>query len=60
MLKLIRRMLHLPRGIPQAKTPYEQEAIKRHIQAPNKEIANLGYELYGLMEGEIRIGESIG
>ena len=40
-----------------AKTPHEQESIKRRIAASDGQIDSLVYELYGLTEEEIRIVE---
>ena len=40
-----------------AKTPHEQESIKRQIAATDKQIDQLVYELHGLTEEEIRIVE---
>jgi hypothetical protein len=44
-------------GLPRAKTPHEQESLKRTIVATDNQIDELGYELYGLMEEEVRIVE---
>jgi hypothetical protein len=43
-----------------AKTPHEQESIKRHIAATDGQIDALVYELYGLKEEEIQIVEKTG
>ena len=40
-----------------AKTPHEQESLRRTIAATDKQIDALVYELYGLSEDEIRIVE---
>ncbi|MBM3330529.1 hypothetical protein FJY68_01600 [candidate division WOR-3 bacterium] len=43
--------------LPKAKTPQEQESLKRTIEATDNQIDVLVYELYGLTEDEIRIRE---
>jgi len=43
--------------LPKAKTPHEQESLQRQIAATDKSIDALVYELYGLMEADIRIVE---
>jgi len=39
------------------RTPQEQEMVKREIDATDKAIDKLVYELYGLTEDEIKIVE---
>jgi type II restriction/modification system DNA methylase subunit YeeA len=39
-------------------TPQEQERLTRNIQATNREIDTLVYQLYGLTDEEIKIVES--
>jgi hypothetical protein len=39
------------------RTPQEREAIERQIEAADKSIDRLVYELYGLTDEEIRIVE---
>ena len=48
----------LHKQLPKAKTPHEQESLRRQIAATDKSIDALVYELYGLTEVEIRIVES--
>ena len=43
--------------LPKAKTPHEQESLKRQVAATDKQIDGLVYELYGLTEDEVRIVE---
>ena len=43
--------------LPKAKTPHEQESLKRTIVATDTQIDALVYELYGLTEDEIRTVE---
>jgi len=57
MVDLVERMLDLHKQLPKAKTPHEQESLKRTIEATDKQIGALVYELYGLSEQEIRIVE---
>jgi hypothetical protein len=40
-----------------AKVPSEQESLKRQIDATDRQIDKLVYELYGLSEEEIKIVE---
>ena len=57
MVELVKRMLGLHKQLPKAKTPHEQESLKRTIAATDNRIDALVYELYGLTEDEIRIVE---
>ncbi len=43
--------------LPKAKTPHEQESLKRTIAATDKAIDALAHVLYGRSEDEIRIVE---
>jgi hypothetical protein len=52
-----RQALH--KQLPKAKTPHEQESLKRTISATDAQIDALVYELYGLTEDEIRIVEGV-
>jgi hypothetical protein len=47
----------LHKQLPKAKTPHEQESLKRTIAATYNQIDALVHELYGLMEEEVRIVE---
>ena len=51
------RMLDLHKRLPKASTAHEKELIQRRIDATDKEIDRLVYDLYGLTEKEIRIVE---
>jgi hypothetical protein len=53
-------MLRLHKDLPKAKTPREQESLKRTIVATDRQIGPLVYELYGLTEDETRIVEGDG
>jgi len=57
VIALVERMLKLHKNLPKAKTSHEKTAIERQIQATDKQIDDLVYELYGLTEKEIRIVE---
>ena len=57
MVKLVETMLKLHKQLAEAKTSHEKTAIQRQINATDKLIDQLVYELYGLTEEEIRIVE---
>jgi len=57
MVNLVERMLELHKQSSKAKTPREQESLKRTITATDKQIDALGYELYDLTDDEIRVVE---
>jgi hypothetical protein len=48
---------HKEERLPKAKTPHEQESLKRQIAATDKAIDALVYELYGLTKDEILVVE---
>ena len=48
----------LHKQLPKAKTPYEQESLKRTIAATDSQIDALVYELYGLTREEIAVVET--
>jgi hypothetical protein len=52
-------MLDLHKQLPKAKTPHEQESLKRTIEATDAQIDGLVYELYALTEEEVRIVEGL-
>jgi len=58
MVELVERMLDLHKQLPKAKTPHEQESLKRTIAATDNQIDAVVYELYGLTEEEIEVVES--
>jgi hypothetical protein len=47
----------LHKQLPKAKTPHEQESLKRTVAATDGQIDALVYELYGLTEEEVGIVE---
>lgn len=46
-----------PARSPQAKSPHKKGVLQRQIDATDRQIDRLVYELYGLTEDEIRIVE---
>jgi hypothetical protein len=58
MVSLVEQMLELHKRLPSARTPQEQEMVKREIESTDGQIDRLVYELYGLSEEEIKIVES--
>jgi hypothetical protein len=50
-------MLQLHKDVETARTPRDKELIKRQIDATDKQIDNIVYELYGLADEEIKIIE---
>ncbi len=57
MVELVEGMLSLHKSLSSSKTADERNAIQRQIDATDKEIDRLVYELYGLTDDEIRIVE---
>ncbi len=57
---LVERMLALHKQKADVKTDHEKNLIERQIEATDKQIDALVYELYGLTEEEIRIVEGEG
>jgi len=57
MVKLVDSMLKLHKGLQAAKTDHEKSLIQRQIDATDKQIDQLVYELYDLTDEEIRIVE---
>jgi hypothetical protein len=54
---LVERMLALHQQLTAAKMPNEKTHFQRQIEATDREIDRLVYELYGLTEEEILIVE---
>jgi len=50
-------MLTLNKQLPEAKTSHEQTLLQRQIDATDRQIDKLVYELYGLTPEEIAIVE---
>ncbi|MBU0717119.1 MAG: N-6 DNA methylase [Planctomycetes bacterium] len=57
MVELVERMLALHQQLAEAKTPTDKTAIQRQIDATDRQIDQLVYELYDLTDAEIRIVE---
>jgi hypothetical protein len=57
MVELVERMLTLHKQLAAAKTDHDKTALQRQIDATDRQIDRLVYELYGLTEGEIKIIE---
>ena len=58
MVALVERMLALHRQLAAAKTPTAKTVLQRQIDATDRQIDRLVYELYGLNEEEIEIVEA--
>ena len=58
MVALVDQMLNLNKKLNSAKLPQEKNLLKRQIEAADKQIDQLVYELYDLTEEEIKIVES--
>jgi len=57
MVELVERMLALHKQLAAAKIDHEKTALQRQIEATDRQIDALVYELYGLTEEEIKIVE---
>jgi hypothetical protein len=57
MVLLVTSMLDLNKQLPKTKTDHEKTLIQRQIEATDRQIDKLVYELYGLTEEEIKIVE---
>ena len=57
MVSLVDQMLSLNKRLPPPETDHEKTALQRQIDATDRQIDQLVYELYGLTEEEIRIVE---
>jgi len=57
MVELVERMLDLHKQLAEARMPQAQTLLKRQIEATDRQIDNLVYELYDLTEEEIEIVE---
>ena len=55
MVSLVNQMIALHKQLQEARTPHEQTALQRQIEATDGQIDALVYELYGLTEEEIKI-----
>jgi hypothetical protein len=57
IVELVKQMLESYERLPQAKTPNEKESLQRQIDATDKQIDQLVYQLYGLTDEEIEMVE---
>ena len=57
LVKLVEQMLLLDEHFAAVKTPHEKDSLKRQIDATDRQIDKLVYELYGLTDEEIGIVE---
>jgi hypothetical protein len=57
MVSLVEQLLSLNKQLASAKTSHDKTILQRQIDATDKQIDSLVYELYGLTEEEIRIVE---
>lgn len=57
MVTLVERMLELHQRLPSTKNPNDRTRLQRQIDATDREIDRLVYDLYGLTEEEIAIVE---
>jgi len=59
MVALVERMLDLHRRLSESKTGHEKTLLSRQIEATDRQIDALVYELYGLSEEEVAIVEEV-
>jgi hypothetical protein len=57
MVDLVDHMLDLHKKLPLAKNPHEKEMIQRQIDATDRQIDHLVYDLYELTDEEVKIVE---
>jgi len=57
MVELVDHMLELHRRLDAAATPHQKQVVQRQIEATDRQIDQLVYELYGLSDEEIAIVE---
>lgn len=58
MVQLTEQMLSLHKQLVATKTPQDQTVLQRQIDATDRQIDQLVYELYGLSDAEIQIVEA--
>ncbi len=59
MVALVEKMLDLNKHLAAAKAPHEKEVLAGMIDATDRQIDRLVYELYGLTEEEIAVVEGV-
>jgi hypothetical protein len=57
MVQLVKQILDLHKQLPNAGTGHDKTLIQRKIDATDRQIDKLVYELYGLSEEEIAVVE---
>ena len=57
MVSLVENMLDLNKRLSESKTGHEKTLLSRQIEATDRQIDRLVYELYGLTEEEIAVVE---
>ena len=57
LVALVARMLDLHKQSAAAAVPFDRERLRRQIEAADRQIDELVYELYGLTEAEIKLVE---
>ena len=57
MVSLVERMLDLHKRLLETKTGHQKTLIQRQIDATDRQIDGLVYDLYGLTEEEVKVGE---
>jgi len=57
MVQLVEQMLTLQKQLPEARTGHDQTHLQRQLDATDRQIDRLVYELYGLTEEEVAVVE---
>ena len=57
MVELVERMLDLNKRLQGAKTAHEKDSLQRQIDATDRQVDRIVYELYELTDDEIKIVE---
>ena len=60
MMALVERMLDLHKKLAAEQAPHVKTVLQRQIEATDREIDRLVYELYGLNDEEIAVVEGAG
>ncbi len=59
MVALVEKMLDMNKRLQAAKAPHEKEVLAGMIDATDRQIDRMVYELYGLTEDEVAIVEGV-
>ncbi|MFI5381706.1 MAG: restriction endonuclease subunit M, partial [Tepidisphaerales bacterium] len=57
LVSLVEQMLSLHKSLAAAQSPHDKEPLQRQIDATDRQIDRLVYDLYGLTEKEIQVVE---